>query len=72
VVDFWVAFSEVVIIVRRLIREGWTRYRWEGVAPPDCYDLSAEPLSSTAATSSQTPSTAKVRSSNSFGHVANA
>jgi transposase len=30
VIDFWVAFSEVVIIVRRLIREGWTRYRWEG------------------------------------------
>jgi IS5 family transposase len=30
VVDFWVAFSEVVIIVRRLIREGWKRYRWEG------------------------------------------
>jgi Transposase DDE domain len=30
IVDFWVAFSEVVIIVRRLIREGWTRYRWEG------------------------------------------
>jgi transposase len=30
VVDFWVAFSEVVIIVRRLIREGWMRYRWEG------------------------------------------
>jgi hypothetical protein len=30
VVDFWVAFSEVVIIVRRLVREGWTRYRWEG------------------------------------------
>jgi transposase len=30
VVDFWVAFSEVIIIVRRLIREGWTRYRWEG------------------------------------------
>jgi hypothetical protein len=29
VIDFWVAFSEVVIIVRRLIREGWTRYRWE-------------------------------------------
>jgi len=24
-VDFWVAFSEVVIIVRRLVREGWTR-----------------------------------------------
>jgi transposase len=30
VIDFWMAFSEVVIIVRRLIREGWTRYRWEG------------------------------------------
>ena len=29
VIDFWVAFSEVVIIVRRLIREGWIRYRWE-------------------------------------------
>ena len=30
VIDFWVAFSEVVIIVRRLIREAWRRYRWEG------------------------------------------
>ncbi len=30
VIDFWVAFSEVVIIVRRLIREGWSRYRWKG------------------------------------------
>jgi hypothetical protein len=30
VIAFWVAFSEVVIIVRRLIREGWRRYRWEG------------------------------------------
>jgi transposase len=29
VVDFWVAFSEVVIIVCRLIREGFRRYRWE-------------------------------------------
>jgi IS5 family transposase len=29
VIDFWVAFSEVVIIVRRLVREGWIRYRWE-------------------------------------------
>jgi transposase len=29
VVDFWVAFSEVVIIVGRLVREAWTRYRWE-------------------------------------------
>ena len=30
VIDFWVAFSEVVMIVRRLAREGWTRYRWDG------------------------------------------
>src|ERR671913_378377 len=30
VIDFWVAFSDVVIIVRRLAREGWVRYRWEG------------------------------------------
>jgi transposase len=30
VIDFWVALSDVVIIVRRLAREGWTRYRWEG------------------------------------------
>jgi transposase len=33
VIDFWVAFSEVVIIVRRLIREAWSRYRWE-TGPP--------------------------------------
>lgn len=33
VIDFWVAFSEVVIIVRRLIREAWSRYRWEGRPP---------------------------------------
>jgi IS5 family transposase len=33
VVDFWVAFSDVVIIVRRLIREGWMRYRWESRPP---------------------------------------
>ncbi|CAN5564492.1 IS5-like element ISCgl6 family transposase [soil metagenome] len=30
VIDFWVAFSDVVIVVRRLIREGWVRYRWDG------------------------------------------
>ena len=29
VVDFWMALSEVVVIVRRLVREGWTRYRWD-------------------------------------------
>lgn len=29
VIDFWIAFSEVVITVRRLIQEAWTRYRWE-------------------------------------------
>ena len=30
VIDFWIALSNVVIVVRRLIREGWVRYRWEG------------------------------------------
>jgi IS5 family transposase len=45
VVDFWVAFSEVVIIVRRLIREGWIRYRWEGLLP-DSHELSTQALSS--------------------------
>lgn len=30
VVDFWVAFSNVVIIVGRLVREAWIRYRWNG------------------------------------------
>ena len=30
VIDFWIAFSEVVMVVRRLIREAWTHYRWEG------------------------------------------
>ncbi len=33
VIDFWIAFSEVIIVVRRLIREAWTRYRWEGRPP---------------------------------------
>ena len=30
VIDFWVAFYEVVIIVGRLVRKAWTRYRCEG------------------------------------------
>jgi transposase len=30
VIDFWVAFSNVIIIVGRLVRKAWTRYRWEG------------------------------------------
>ena len=34
VIDFWMAFSNVIIIVRRLIREAWTRYRWEGPTSP--------------------------------------
>ena len=33
VIDFWVAFSDVIIVVRRLIREGWMRYRWESRPP---------------------------------------
>lgn len=30
VIDFWLAFSGVVITVGRLIRRGWSHYRWEG------------------------------------------
>jgi transposase len=29
VVDFWIAFSNSIIIVGRLVREAWSRYRWE-------------------------------------------
>jgi len=29
VVDFWIAFSNAIIIVGRLIRKAWSRYRWE-------------------------------------------
>jgi IS5 family transposase len=29
VIDFWVAFSNVVILVRRLIRKAGSLYRWE-------------------------------------------
>lgn len=29
VIDFWPTFAAVIITVRRLIREGWTRYRWD-------------------------------------------
>lgn len=28
VVTFWLTFSAVLVIVGRLVREGWTRYRW--------------------------------------------
>jgi hypothetical protein len=30
VIDFWLAFSAVIVIVGRLIRRGWTHYRWDG------------------------------------------
>lgn len=30
VVAFWLAFSAVIIMVGRLVREGWRRYRWAG------------------------------------------
>jgi hypothetical protein len=33
VIAFWIAFSAVLIIVRRLVREGWRRYRWDGRPP---------------------------------------
>lgn len=28
VLAFWLAFAAVIIIVRRLLRQGWTHYRW--------------------------------------------
>lgn len=30
VIDFWISFSNAIIIVGRLVREAWRRYRWEG------------------------------------------
>jgi transposase len=30
VVEFWVSFVAVIVIVGRLIRQAWTRYRWDG------------------------------------------
>ena len=30
VIDAFIALANAIITVRRLIREGWTRYRWEG------------------------------------------
>ena len=30
VIDFWIAFSEAILILRRPIRKAWTHYRWEG------------------------------------------
>jgi transposase len=29
VVAFWIAFSAVILIVGRLVRQAWTRYRWD-------------------------------------------
>lgn len=29
VIDFWLAFSNVIITVGRLVRQAWSRYRWE-------------------------------------------
>jgi hypothetical protein len=29
VVRFYVALAKAIIIVRRLVREAWTRYRWD-------------------------------------------
>jgi len=33
VIDFWIAFSDAVIVVGRLVREAWKRYRWD-TRPP--------------------------------------
>ncbi len=29
VIEFWLTFSAVLITVGRLVREAWTRYRWD-------------------------------------------
>jgi transposase len=29
IVEFWLAFATVIVIVGRLVREGWRRYRWD-------------------------------------------
>jgi hypothetical protein len=34
VIDFWVAFSNAIIITGRLIRKAWTHYRWESRPTP--------------------------------------
>jgi len=33
VIDFWLAFAGVIIIVGRLIREAWVKYRWANRPP---------------------------------------
>ncbi len=30
IVECWLAFAAVIVIVGRLVREGWRRYRWDG------------------------------------------
>jgi hypothetical protein len=35
-------FSNFVIVVRKLVREAWSRYRW-GTVPIAAHDLSARP-----------------------------
>ena len=42
-IDFWMAFSSVVIIVGRLVRGAWTRYRWNGRPSAD-HNLLARPV----------------------------
>lgn len=29
VIDFWIGFILVMIVVRRLVRQGWRHYRWD-------------------------------------------
>jgi hypothetical protein len=33
-INFYLAFASAIIIVRRLMREAWTRYRWDGRPRP--------------------------------------
>jgi len=33
VIDFWISFSNVIIIVGRLVRKAWIHYRWDSRPP---------------------------------------
>ena len=34
IIDFWIVFFNLIIVVRKLVREAWTHYHWE--TRPSC------------------------------------
>jgi hypothetical protein len=44
VIDFWVAFSNAIIIVGRFVRKAWVRYRVGRDVPIAAHDLLARPI----------------------------